>query len=156
MNNNTPRPLLVELGVWGIKTRAIALALIWICIGIAIISAIRHFWIGLGMLLAAAWYWYAMRWMDQHGGWKSVPPRLTMGSKRIIQLITGLVIMAIAAKTFLIGHYRVPQNGMYPGLRAGSGFWAYKRAYSASTRVKRGDIIVFTHHLKNGQSYIYI
>jgi hypothetical protein len=29
-----------------------------------------HFWIGLVMLLAAAWYWYAMRWMDKHGGWK--------------------------------------------------------------------------------------
>jgi hypothetical protein len=71
MNNDTPpRPLLVKLGVWGIKTRATALAFIWICVGIAIVSAIRHFWIGLVMLLAAAWYWYAMRWVDNHGGWK--------------------------------------------------------------------------------------
>jgi hypothetical protein len=46
MNDNTPRPMLVELSVWGVKTRATALALIWICIGIAIVSAIRHFWIG--------------------------------------------------------------------------------------------------------------
>jgi signal peptidase I len=80
-----------------------------------------------------------------------------MRSKRIKQLIIGLVIiaLAIAAKAFLIGHYRIPQNGMYPGLPAGSGFWAYKRAYSAPTRVKRGDIIVFTH-LQNGQPYVYI
>ena len=59
-----------------------------------------------------------------------------MRSKRIKQLITGLVIIAvvIAAKTCLIGHYRIPPNGMYPGLPAGSGFWAYKRAYSARHR----------------------
>ena len=82
---------------------------------------------------------------------------LRMRGKRTKQLISGLmiIVVAIAAKTFLIGHYRIPQNGMYPGLRAGSGFWAYKRAYSAPTRVKRGDIIVFTH-LQNGQPYIYI
>ena len=70
MNNDTPRPLLVKLGVWGIKTRATALAFVCICVGIAVVSAIRHFWIGLVMLLAAAWYWYAMRWVDKHGGWK--------------------------------------------------------------------------------------
>jgi len=76
---------------------------------------------------------------------------------RIKQLIGGLMIIAvaIAAKTFLIEHYRIPQNGMYPGLPAGSGFWAYKRAYSAPAQVKRGDIIVFTH-LQNAQPYIYI
>ena len=66
-----------------------------------------------------------------------------------------IIAMAIAAKTFLIEHYRIPQNGMYPGLPAGSGFWAYKRAYSAPAQVKRGDIIVFTR-LQNGQSYIYV
>lgn len=70
MNNDTPPPILVKLGLWGIKTRATATAFIWICVGIAIVSAIRHFWIGLVMLLAAAWYWYAMRWVDKHGGWK--------------------------------------------------------------------------------------
>lgn len=88
---------------------------------------------------------------------ESVPRRLTMGSKRIKQLIIGLVIIAvaIAAKTFLIAHYRIPQNGMYPGLPAGSGLWLYKRAYSAPTQVKRGDIVVFTH-LQNGQPYVYI
>src|SRR5438552_17790946 len=81
-----------------------------------------------------------------------------MRSKRIKQLISGLVIIAVAvtAKAFLIEHFRIPQNGMYPGLPAGSGFWAYKRAYSAPAQVKRGDIIVFTHHLQNGQPYIYI
>jgi signal peptidase I len=80
-----------------------------------------------------------------------------MGSKRIKQLIVGLAIIAvaIAAKTFLIEHFRIPQNGMYPGLPAHSGFWAYKRAYSTPAQVKRGDIVVFTH-LQNGQPYVYI
>ncbi len=106
------------------------------------------------MLLAAAWYWYAMRWIDKHGGWKAIHH---MRSKRTKQLISSLmiIVVAIAAKTFLIEHFRIPQNGMYPGLPAGSGFWAYKRAYSASTQVKRGDIVVFTH-LQNGQPYTYI
>ena len=68
-----------------------------------------------------------------------------MGSKRIKQLIVGLAIIAaaVAAKTFLIEHFRIPQNGMYPGLPAHSGFWAYKRAYSTPAQVKRGDIVVF-------------
>src|SRR5207247_10320419 len=80
-----------------------------------------------------------------------------MRSKRTKQLISGFVIiaMAIAAKIFLIQHFRIPQNGMYPGLLAGSGFAAYKRAYTRPTQVKRGDIIVFTH-LQNGRPYIYI
>ncbi len=80
-----------------------------------------------------------------------------MRSKRTKQLISGFVIiaMAIAAKIFLIQHFRIPQNGMYPGLPVGSGFWAYKRAYTRPTQVKRGDIIVFTH-LQNGRPYIYI
>jgi hypothetical protein len=47
-----------------------ALIFICICVGIAVVSVIRYFWIGLVMLLAAASYWYAMRWMDKHGGWK--------------------------------------------------------------------------------------
>src|SRR5207247_11114432 len=74
------------------------------------------------------------------------------------QLISGFVIiaMAIAAKIFLIQHFRIPQNGMYiQGCLRGSGFWAYKRAHTRPTQVKRGDIIVFTH-LQNGRPYIYI
>lgn len=48
-----------------------------------------------------------------------------------------------------------PQNGMYPGLPAGSGFWAYKHAYSSPSQVKRGDVIVFTR-VQNERPYIYI
>jgi len=70
MDNDRERPVLVKLGLWQIKNRATALSFIVVYITIAIVLAIFHVWIGLVMLLAAAWYWYAMRWMDQHGGWK--------------------------------------------------------------------------------------
>jgi len=152
MNNNIPRPFLVKLGVWGIKTRATAIAFIWICVGIAVVSGIRHFWIGLVMLLAAAWYWYAMRWMDRHGGW-TVPGKTSTQIIAAFAIIVGL--LAIAVKAFFIGYYRIPQNGMYPGLPAGSGFWAYKHAYSSPSQVKRGDVIVFTR-VQNERPYIYI
>jgi hypothetical protein len=64
------KPLLVSLGLWGIKTRQMALAFMWLCIAIAAVSAILKFWFGLFLLIAAWWYWYALRWVDKHGGWK--------------------------------------------------------------------------------------
>ena len=56
---------------------------------------------------------------------------------------------------FLIGYYRIPQNGMYPGLPAGSTLFALKRAYSNASSVKRGDVVVFVRE-ENGQRYNYI
>ena len=152
MNNNTPRPFLVKLGLWGIKTRATAIAFIWICVGIAVVSAIRHFWIGLVLLLAAAWYWYAMRWMDRRGGW-TAPGKTSTQIIATLAIITGL--LAIAGKAFFIGYYRIPQNGMYPTLPAGSILFTLKRAYSDTSDVKRGDIVVFVRE-QNGKHYNYI
>jgi signal peptidase I len=82
-----------------------------------------------------------------------------MRGKTSRPIITGLVIIAgllvIALKIFFIGHYRIPQNGMYPTLPAGSWFWAYKHAYSSPSQVKRGDVIVFTR-IQDERPYIYI
>jgi len=79
--------------------------------------------------------------------------------KTSIQIIAAFAIiaglLAIAGKAFFIGYYRIPQNGMYPGLPAGSGFWAYKHAYPSPSQVKRGDVIVFTR-VQNERPYIYI
>ena len=66
-----------------------------------------------------------------------------------------IVLALVAAKTFFIGYYRIPQNGMYPTLPAGSILFTLKRAYSAVSDVKRGDIIVFVRE-QNGQRYNYI
>jgi signal peptidase I len=65
------------------------------------------------------------------------------------------VLTVLAAKTFFIGHYRIPQNGMYPTLPAGSGLFTSKRAYSKPSQVRRGDIIVFIRE-EDGQRYNYI
>ncbi len=62
---------------------------------------------------------------------------------------------SLAIKTFVIDYYRIPQNGMYPGLPAGSIVFAAKRAYAGAASVKRGDIVVFVRE-ENGQRYNFI
>jgi signal peptidase I len=79
-------------------------------------------------------------------------PRL---SKIISRSLLVVLLLLLVIKTFFIGYYRIPQNGMYPGLPAGSRLFAYKRAYSQASDVKRGDTIVFARE-ENGQRYIYI
>ena len=63
------RPLLVALALWGVKSRQMALTFFGLCIACAVASAIYHFWPGLIMLLAAWWYWYALRWVDKNASW---------------------------------------------------------------------------------------
>ena len=65
----------------------------------------------------------------------------------------GLVLLVV--KSAFIGYYRIPQNGMYPGLPAGSTIFTSKRAYPSVSQVKRGDIVVFVRD-ESGQRYIYI
>jgi signal peptidase I len=66
-----------------------------------------------------------------------------------------ILLSFLAVKTFFIGYYRIPQNGMYPGLPAGSSLFTAKRAYSGASSVKRGDIVVFVRE-EDGQRYNYI
>ena len=66
-----------------------------------------------------------------------------------------LVLVLFALKLFVVGYYRVPQNGMYPALPAGSSLFTLRRPYSDISAVKRGDIIVFVRE-QNGQRYNYI
>src|SRR5207244_4326654 len=69
--------------------------------------------------------------------------------------VIAVLLVILAIKTFFIGYYRIPQNGMYPGLPAGSSLFTSKRAYSSVASVKRGDIVVFVRE-ENGQRYNYI
>lgn len=66
-----------------------------------------------------------------------------------------VLIAAIVLKTFFIGYYRIPQNGMYPGLPAGARVFANLRAYSKPSDVKRGDLVVFNHDV-SGARYVYV
>ena len=69
--------------------------------------------------------------------------------------VIAVLLALFAVKTFFIGYYRIPQNGMYPGLPAGSIVFAAQRAYSGSSSVNRGDIVVFVRE-ENGRRYNYI
>jgi signal peptidase I len=69
--------------------------------------------------------------------------------------IIAVFLALVAIKTLFIGFYHIPQNGMYPGLPAGSRLFAAKRAYSGASSVKQGDIVVFMRE-ENGQRYVYI
>ena len=66
----TKRPILVRVGLWGLKTRQSALAFMWLCIVGAVVSVVLKFWLGSLLLLSALWYWYALTWVDKNGGWK--------------------------------------------------------------------------------------
>jgi len=66
-----------------------------------------------------------------------------------------VVLALLALKTFFIGYYRIPQNGMYPTLPAGSLMFTIKRPYSDISSVKRGDIVVFVRE-QNWGPYNYI
>jgi signal peptidase I len=84
-----------------------------------------------------------------------------MSSSPRVGKILAWTFMAVAfvavfvARPLVIGYYRIPQNGMYPSLPAGSTLFTFKRAYSSAKDVRRGDIIVFVREQK-GQRYNYI
>jgi signal peptidase I len=66
-----------------------------------------------------------------------------------------VVLALLAVKTFFVGYYRIPQNGMYPTLPAGSVLFTIRRPYSDISAVKRGDIIIFVRE-QDGRRYNYI
>lgn len=80
-------------------------------------------------------------------------------SKIISTTISGLLFAAFVAfvvtKLFFISYSIVPQNGMYPGIPAGSFVFSWKRPYKQVSEVQRGDIVLFTR-IENGERYDYI
>ena len=154
------RPLWVKIGLWGLPTRGPALALCWLCVVLAVASAVYGFWdarvfAGVLLGLAALGYWLAVRWVDQHGGWppENNPARRILGWVQVAGL--GLFAILLAAWLLLFGYYQIPQNGMYPALPAGSRLFVLRRPYQDASQVSRGDIIVFSR-TENGRSYLYI
>jgi signal peptidase I len=82
-------------------------------------------------------------------------PTASRARKIVTCSLIGVLLTLFAIKVFFVGYYRIPQNGMYPTLPAGSILFTVKRAYSDASSVKRGDIIVFVRK-QNGQHYNYI
>ena len=83
----------------------------------------------------------------------------SLGTKVAVGSAIAVLLAALAAllvlKAFFISYYFIPQNGMYPGLPAGSVFFALQHPYAAPARVKRADIVVFTRDTDAGR-YVYI
>jgi hypothetical protein len=77
MNKTEEMPLLVYLGLLGISSRSTALGFFWLCVALTVASAacsfVEHRWLGgvIAFGLAAAWYLYAVRWVDKHSSWKT-------------------------------------------------------------------------------------
>jgi len=74
--------------------------------------------------------------------------------------IVGAVALAVVAfgATRLVTSgrwYRIPQNGMYPGLPSGSYLLVRPHPYELPSEVRRGDIVVFTR-VEKGALYNYI
>jgi len=77
-------------------------------------------------------------------------------SKKIVMgVVIVLALALLVIKTFFVGFYRIPQNGMYPGLPARSRVFAARHSYADASSVRRGDIVVFIRE-ENGQRYNYI
>jgi hypothetical protein len=71
------RPDWVELGLWQIRTRSVAMLFCISCIALLIVSATlgvvqdpKYLIVSLGCLSAAVWYWLCIKWVDKHGTWQ--------------------------------------------------------------------------------------
>lgn len=86
-----------------------------------------------------------------------VTPRVKTKPNRPIWIwvVVAAAWAIIVTRTFFIQNYRIPQNGMFPSLPAGSRPFVWKRAYASESDVRRGDIVVFQRE-ENGQKYIYV
>jgi hypothetical protein len=73
-DRRSERPLWVRIGLWGLPNRAWAWAFVGLSVAIAAGSVAYgfidgRFFIGGLVVLAALWYYLAIRWVDRHGGW---------------------------------------------------------------------------------------
>ncbi len=65
------RPFWVRLGLWGLNSRNSVEAFLVFCLLLTIgLMCFRRWPFALGTLLAAAWYWLVMRWVDDHENWE--------------------------------------------------------------------------------------
>ncbi|MCS7045984.1 MAG: hypothetical protein NZO58_06480 [Gemmataceae bacterium] len=67
-------PLLVWIGLWGLPTRRWAWLFVWLSLGLSAGSVALGFFhplafVGALFVIAALWYYLAIRWVDKHSSW---------------------------------------------------------------------------------------
>jgi hypothetical protein len=72
------RPAWVSIGLWGLPNRKWAIAFMWLSLALAGTGIVLSLWIpraavSVVFLFSAWWYWAAIRWVDDNGGWHSSP-----------------------------------------------------------------------------------
>jgi hypothetical protein len=74
MKRKDKMPFPVYFALLGLESRAAAQGFLWLCVFFGVVSAMLGFmyplaFTGTAFLPCAGWYWYAIRWVDQHSGW---------------------------------------------------------------------------------------
>jgi hypothetical protein len=63
------RPLWVRVGLWGIPSRFVAFTYLGVSLVATVVVSVLWSLLGLLLLLAALWYWLAIRWVDRNDRW---------------------------------------------------------------------------------------
>jgi hypothetical protein len=69
------KPWWVELGLWGVPYRILALIFFWFSLLLVVLSGVMIFVVhplcvlGGGFLFAALWYYLCIQWMDENEQW---------------------------------------------------------------------------------------
>ena len=67
-------PFLVRLGLWGLPNRSAAWVCFWLSAALAVACVAYGFhnplfFVGGLLVIAAAWYYVSIRWVDKHSHW---------------------------------------------------------------------------------------
>jgi signal peptidase I len=114
------------------------------------------FLIGAGSFVVALVYWLVLRWVDRHGDWSPRRGgRFHLLWTSILLVVLGGVAVFAVLRLIVFDFYTAPQDGMYPGVPAGTRFVALRCPYRNVSQVERGDIVVFSRR-DRGDAGIYI
>lgn len=73
----------------------------------------------------------------------------------VVGVLTPFALLAYV-RTSIAESFRIPSNGMHPGLPTGSVLWIDKRACQELSDIRRGDVVVFEGAWGDGHTYNFI
>ena len=75
MKRTENMPSLVYWGLWGIRSRAVAVGFLMLSLLLTLlvvyVSVMLNNYKYLIFVLAPLWYWYAIKWVDKNASWNS-------------------------------------------------------------------------------------